>query len=611
MIRSGRSASKSLAAGLVLAAIACSDATQPVVPSPKTLVPTADSIGFNALGDSRQMSATVIDQTGNVMTGVPLTWSTGNGLVATVSASGLVTAVANGSTSVTVAAGGASATIAVVIAQVATSIDVTPDSVVLDEPGDSAQVTVSVLDARGVAVTSPTLAWLSAHPSIATVDPAGRVSGVAAGMTLVSVTAGSAVAQVAVRVLPQLTLVAASPTTLSAQVTTGVSLSVQVRDLLGASYQGATVQWAADPGSGSITSQASTPSGVTGHAGAVWQLGTLAGAQRATARITSRGAVVEVAFVATALPGAATTAALTADSVLLSARGETVYLSPTYRDQFTNVTSPGGITWTSRNASVASVAPDGLVTGQGAGATYVIASMPSGTDSILVTVALRGAITLTFDDGFRTVYDNAWPIIQPMGLPANIAVNPAQVGFPAYMTKAHLDEVHAAGWSIVSHTMTHDTLTTHSVGELDWELRATKLWIDAQGYNGSNVFIVPFHLWGVRERDAIGSYYEAARGTSANAVVPDSLVAWRPANPYNLTGIDADQLPYTTQQGRDRLRDLLLRALNEGAFLDVFFHHVPTANLTAFQETMLVLDQFRERVIPYHRLYPRFARAVF
>ena len=39
----------------------------------------------------------------------------------------------------------------------------------------------------------------------------------------------------------------------------------------------------------------------------------------------------------------------------------------------------------------------------------------------------------------------------------NVAVNPAQVGFPAYMSEAQLDEVHAAGWSIVSHTMSEKT----------------------------------------------------------------------------------------------------------------------------------------------------------
>ena len=92
---------------------------------------------------------------------------------------------------------------------------------------------------------------------------------------------------------------------------------------------------------------------------------------------------------------------------------------------------------------------------------------------------------------------------QDVDLPGNVAVNPGQIGAPAYMAKAQLDELHASGWSIVSHGMTHDSLPSLSAGELDYELRASQEWIDAQGYRGSNVFVVPFHVWGARERDAI------------------------------------------------------------------------------------------------------------
>jgi len=158
--------------------------------------------------------------------------------------------------------------------------------------------------------------------------------------------------------------------------------------------------------------------------------------------------------------------------------------------------------------------------------------------------------------------------------------------------------------------MTHDSLPSLSMGELDWELRASKLWIEDQGYRGSNVFVVPFHAWGARERDAIGTYYEASRGTSAFAVSPDSLVAWRPSLPFALTGVEATDLPYTTPQGRTRLRALLQRTIDEGKFVDVFLHQLPPADVPAFRAMLAVIDEFRDRVLPYHELYPRFARSV-
>jgi hypothetical protein len=179
------------------------------------------------------------------------------------------------------------------------------------------------------------------------------------------------------------------------------------------------------------------------------------------------------------------------------------------------------------------------------------------------------------------------------------------------MTKANLDELHAAGFSIVSHTMTHDSLTTTTLGELDYELRVSQEWIDAQGYEGGNVFVVPYHDWGTRERDAIAVYYEAARGISANSTVPDTLVSWKPDDPYSLTGIDADQLPFTSPAGRDHLRQMLQRTADEGVFLDVFFHHLQLADVDAFRETLAIIDEFRDRVIPYRQLYPKYARSVF
>jgi hypothetical protein len=503
----------------------------------------------------------------------------------------------------------------VAVQQEPASILLQPDSVVLSQPGETAALAATVFDRLGSVITAPSVTWTSADDAIATVDSTGQVTAAGAGNVLISAQAGPHTAQVSARVEPELTLVASGPTAVSGEVATELALSVRVEDLGGAGYQGWTVTWSVGAGSGSITSSAETTSDQTGHAGAVWLLGTGAGPQQASASLESWGNVVTVDFTATAQPGPPTTAHLIADSILLSANGETAFLAPTFQDAFGNPTGGAGLTWESRDPGVAMVASDGLVTGVGAGSTYVTMSFAAPSDSILVTVIMRGAITLTFDDGFVTAYTNAWPVFQEFGLVGNIGVNPAQVGdpgdFPAYATKANLDELHAAGWSMVSHSMTHDSLSTLTVGELDWQLRASRQWIDDQGYRGSNIFLVPFHDWGARERDAIGLYYEATRGTSADLVSPDSLVPWRPSNPYDLTGIEADSLPYTTVAGRDRLRALLQRTADEGAFLDVFFHHLPPENVAALRATLAVVDEFRERVLPYHELYPRFARSVY
>src|SRR5205085_484294 len=82
-----------------------------------------------------------------------------------------------------------------------------------------------------------------------------------------------------------------------------------------------------------------------------------------------------------------------------------------------------------------------------------------------------GVITITFDDGFNTTYQNVNPVLRDLGLRGSVAVNPTPIdeGWGDYMTLAQVKELHAAGWSVVSHSMTHRDLTTLSAAELDKE----------------------------------------------------------------------------------------------------------------------------------------------
>jgi len=582
-----------------------------VVQAPSSVELSADRLSFHAFGDTVSLDAVVLDPGGSSVAQASVTWVSDDTAVATVSPDGRVTAVGNGATWMTASSGSVWGRAEVVVRQVATSVTVLPDSLVLGDPGDTLRLTIGAWDSGGSSIESPMVSWTTADGAIASVDSTGLVTAVETGTVLITASVDGVSGQTSARVEPETTLLAVGSTTLSGEVATRHSLSVRVEDLLGAAYEGAMVSWTTAEGSGAIASSEFTTSDASGYASAVWLLGTTSGEQRASATIESRGSIVEVAFTASADPAAAVSAWLAADSIQLNGRDEMAVLGPTFTDRYANVTGPAGVVWQVRDPAVVSVDADGLVTALNEGTTYVVASLGSPTDSILVTVSFRGAITITFDDGFIDAYTNAYPVFQEFGLRGNIAVNPAQVGFPSYMTKAQLDELHGAGWSIVSHTMTHDSLTTATLGELDWELRASREWIEAQGYNGANVFVVPYHDWGARERDAIGQYYDATRGMSSTEFSPDSLVSWRPSDPYNLTGVEADFLPFTTVGGRDALRAKLQRTVHEGAFLDIFLHHLAPADVDAFRETLAVVNEFRDRVLPYHELYPAYIRTVF
>ena len=583
----------------------------PFVPVATSVAIEPGTVGLTWLGQTTVVEATVLDQNGDPMDGVNLTWSTGDAAVATVVSPGVITATGDGTTIVSARTGSLEGTADVSVARNVATLLLGADSLVLADPGDAALLTLFVADEAGAEIEGAAVVWSSSDPGVVSVDVAGLVTAVTTGLVTITATAGGVSDSLTVRVAPQLTLASVGVPVLQGTVDGQAPLSALVTDIAGPAYAGAHVVWSVGAGSGSIASADVSTSDASGYVAAVWHYGTDSGTQRAFASLVSRGDTVIVEFLADVQAGAPVTASLTADSVLLSAVGETAFLSPAYADAFGNATKGSGMTWTSRDPDVVTVSADGLVTASAAGSTWVVGSIESPVDSIEVGVFERGAITITFDDGWRTVYDNGWPVFQDFSLRANVGVYTEAVGWPAYMTEAHLDELHDAGWSMVSHTVSHDTVTTLSPAELDYELRASQAWLDARGYRGSNVIVVPYHVFEEPQRIASSTYYTAARGASADEVAPDTLVSWLPPNPYELTGINADALPYTTEAGRDRLRALLQRTVDEGAFLDVFFHHIPAENVDAFRATLAVLEDFQERVLPYHELFPVWARGIF
>lgn len=394
-----------------------------------------------------------------------------------------------------------------------------------------------------------------------------------------------------------------------APVASQVVLAVRVLDGDGRGAPGVPVRWSADDGR--IASEADAVTDATGVASALWELGTVAGPQQARARVESGDGPLTVAFSLDGRAGGATRASLGADSVLLSARRETVFLAPDLRDTWGNVTSAGSVIWRSSDPGVVDVAPDGLVTAAGYGEAWVVPAVDgTATDSIRVTVVPRGAITVSFDDAYRSAFENAIPAMNELGLRGNVGVYTEAIGWPDFMTEPQLQLLHESGWSMASHTVSHDTLPNLDAAALDYELRESRAWLDARGFRGTHVFIAPYHEYEDRERANTARYYMAARGESANRVSPDSLVAWRPDNPFQLTGIDAEALPYTTEAGRERLRALLQRVTDEGAFLDLYFHRVPAESAAHARATLEVVAEFRDRVLPYHELFPVFARTV-
>ena len=145
----------------------------------------------DTVGQHYQFTATVKDSAGNVLTGRTITWASSATGVATVNSSGYTSSVGTGSASITATSGGVtgSATLSVVAApvQTVTSVSVTPTPDTLT-PAATKQLTATVKDQNGGAMTGVTVSWSSNATGVATVSSSGLVTAVATGTATITAT---------------------------------------------------------------------------------------------------------------------------------------------------------------------------------------------------------------------------------------------------------------------------------------------------------------------------------------------------------------------------------------------------------------------------------------
>jgi uncharacterized protein YjdB len=324
-------------------------------------------------GQTGTLAATVTDANGQVVTNRPVSWTTSDPAVATVSQTGDVTAVAVGSATITATSGSKSGTSAVTVAQVpAANVTVAPSTLPLIQ-GQTGTLSATVTDAGGNVLNRP-VTWTSDHTNIATVSSTGVVTGVSPGSaTITAAEAGgkTGTASVTVSTVP-IASVTVAPSTASLVAGQGTTLTATVTDANGTVVTNATVSWSSDK-----TSVADVSSGgvVTTSTAGTAIITASSGGKSGSATIT----------VTAAGPGPVATVQVT-PSIASVRDGKTLQLSAKAFDaanqQVPNVT----FTWATLNGTIASVNQSGLVTGKKVGTATITATASGKTGSSLVTV---------------------------------------------------------------------------------------------------------------------------------------------------------------------------------------------------------------------------------
>src|SRR5712692_1849598 len=187
-----KSAASRIAVALLLVLGWLGGCTKDLVSPPPTAakVQVSPDTVTTMTGQTLQLTATVLDAAGNVLSGRGVIWTSQRSDVATVSTSGLLTGVALGRDTVTASLDGVSGKAAVtVLTPTPAKVTVSPDSTGLPSNG-TLQLTAILEDGNGRTLSGAPVTWATRNPAVATVSRIGLVTAVAAGRDTITASSG-------------------------------------------------------------------------------------------------------------------------------------------------------------------------------------------------------------------------------------------------------------------------------------------------------------------------------------------------------------------------------------------------------------------------------------
>ncbi|HEX2210031.1 MAG TPA: Ig-like domain-containing protein, partial [Longimicrobium sp.] len=200
----------------------------PAVPVSIQVMPDSLALDVGATG---QLTAVLRDAAGNVVTGPAPVWSSSSAAVAAVDAQGQVRGVAAGEAQVTATVGALSASARVRVRGRFPSLEIAPDSLVLDV-GVWGRLFTVARDASGQPVLNHHLEWSTSADQVVFVDGGGNLLPMAPGTARITARWGNLTASATVRVRPRPRAGLTIPQIQKRVSSTGGSIDPSTRDVV-------------------------------------------------------------------------------------------------------------------------------------------------------------------------------------------------------------------------------------------------------------------------------------------------------------------------------------------------------------------------------------------
>ncbi|MEI6040038.1 MAG: polysaccharide deacetylase family protein [Candidatus Berkelbacteria bacterium] len=205
-----------------------------------------------------------------------------------------------------------------------------------------------------------------------------------------------------------------------------------------------------------------------------------------------------------------------------------------------------------------------------------------------------GIVTITFDDGSKTVYNSAYPIMKKYNIPATFYLTAGSIGKNEFVTWDDVNDLNKNGWEIASHTVNHPHLNTLTRNQAIAELVGAKDIFAQHGYNVTS-FAAPYGQYTSNILALIEEYYQSNRKNQIRG--NPGINHLDKLNNYGLSSYEVGQSS-TISVVKERIN----QAINQKGWLIIYFHSVNEDPTTRFeikeknmQEIMSYIAQKRDQ----------------
>ncbi|WP_104164861.1 polysaccharide deacetylase family protein [Arthrobacter sp. SX1312] len=189
-------------------------------------------------------------------------------------------------------------------------------------------------------------------------------------------------------------------------------------------------------------------------------------------------------------------------------------------------------------------------------------------------------VSITFDDGWESVYDRALPLLDKHGFRSTQYVNPTSLETPNFMTAAEVRGLHEAGHEIAAHSYSHVDLTSINAERLEEEMRRNEEALNDAGLGTDNL-APPFGRSDPQVDWYASQYFTTVRGTDVGINTRQSI------DPSDL------KVFYVTDETTpELLREALAETDRVNGWLILVYHQISTPESTGTQDDdTIVADQ--------------------